>query len=140
MYGRVSKISQNSPGSLVVALECQQPVGLLAEARERNPHIPAAVLPAMMRRRERRGEFEGVTDLFQHRALPSRVFSPPLLLSTAAAMLARRDCARPAVLREVGQLVMTDARRKRLRRKPVFVDVAAHVDAGETEVPQEAAA
>lgn len=99
-----------------------------------------AVLPAMMRRLERRGEFEGFTDLLQHRALPSRVFSPRLLLSTAAAMLVQGDCARPAVLREVGQLVMTDARRKRLRRKPVFVDLAAHADAGETEVPQEAAA
>ena len=97
-----------------------------------------AVLPAMMRRLERRGEFEGFTDLFQHRVLPSRVFSPPLLLSTAAAMLMRGDCARSAVLREVGQLVMTDARRKRLQRRPVFVDLAAHADAGETEVPQEA--
>jgi flavin-dependent dehydrogenase len=97
-----------------------------------------AVLPAMMRRLERRGELEGVTDLFQHRSLPSRVFSPPLLLSTAAAMLMRRRCARSAVLREVGELVMTDARRKRLARKPLFVDLAAHADAGETEVPQEA--
>lgn len=95
------------------------------------------VMPAMMRRLEQRGQLERFTDLFQHRALPSRVFSPPLLLSTAALMLARRECARPAVLRDVGQLVMTDARRKRLRRKPVFVDLAAHADAGETEVPQE---
>ena len=55
-------------------------------------------------------------------------------------MMVQRDCARPAVLRDVGQLVMTDARRKRLRRKPVFVDLAAHADAGETEVSQEAAA
>jgi hypothetical protein len=44
------------------------------------------------------------------------------------------------VLREIGELVVTDARRKRLRRRPVFVDAASHADAGETEVPQELAA
>jgi hypothetical protein len=44
------------------------------------------------------------------------------------------------VLREVGQLVMTDTRRKRLRQQPVFVDPVAHADAGETEVEQEVAA
>jgi flavin-dependent dehydrogenase len=99
-----------------------------------------AVLPAMMRRLERRGELTGFTDLFQHRSLPSCVFSPSLLLSTAAAMLVSSHRARSAGLGEVGQLAMTDARRKRLRRKPVFVDLAAHGDAGETEVPQDAAA
>jgi 2-polyprenyl-6-methoxyphenol hydroxylase-like FAD-dependent oxidoreductase len=104
-------------------------------AAGRSPYV----LPAMMRRLERRGEFREFTDLFQHRTLPSRVFGPPLLLSTAAAMLVRTDCPRPEVLREVGQLVMNDVRRQRLRRKPVFVDLAAHADAGETEVPQEAA-
>lgn len=96
-----------------------------------------AVVPAMMRRLERRGDIEEFTDLFLHRSLPSRVFSPPLLLSTAAAMVMRGDQERPAVLREVGQLVMTDTRRRRLRRRPVFVDPAAHEDAGETEVPEE---
>jgi 2-polyprenyl-6-methoxyphenol hydroxylase-like FAD-dependent oxidoreductase len=96
-----------------------------------------AVVPAMMSRLERRGEFGGFADLFQHRTLPSRVFSQPFLLSTATVMLARGDRARSDVLREVGELVMTDARRKRLRRNPVFVDLAAHADAGETEVPPE---
>jgi hypothetical protein len=52
-------------------------------------------------------------------------------------MLARRGCDRQTILRGVGQLVITDARRKRLRRTPVFVDPAAHDDAGETEVPRE---
>jgi 2-polyprenyl-6-methoxyphenol hydroxylase-like FAD-dependent oxidoreductase len=96
-----------------------------------------AVLPAMMRRLEDRGELGRFTDVFQHRALPSRVFTPRLLLSTATGMLAHGDRARPAVLREVAQFVMTDARRKWLRRHPVFVDRGA--DAGETEVWQEAA-
>jgi 2-polyprenyl-6-methoxyphenol hydroxylase-like FAD-dependent oxidoreductase len=99
-----------------------------------------AVLSEMMRRFERRGQFDGFIDIFQHRAMPSRVVTPPRLLSTTAAMLARRGCDRRALLREVGELVVTDARRRRLRRQPVFVDLAAHADAGETEVPQEAAA
>lgn len=94
------------------------------------------VVPTMMRRLERSGKLDRFADLLQHRTLPSRVFSPPLLLSSAATMLARKDCPRPAILREVRQLVMTDARRKRLRRKPVFVEPAAHTDADETEVPQ----
>jgi hypothetical protein len=98
------------------------------------------LLPAMMRRLERRGELEGFADLLQHRSLPSRVFSPLLLLSTAAAMVARGEGGRARVLREVGHLVAADARRKRLYRKPAFVDPAAHADAGETEVPQEARA
>jgi 2-polyprenyl-6-methoxyphenol hydroxylase-like FAD-dependent oxidoreductase len=94
------------------------------------------VVPAMMRRLERRGQLERSLDLFQHRTVPSRVFSPPLLVSTAATMLVRRQCAPSAVLRDVRQLVMADARRKRLRRRPEFVDLAAHADAGETEVPE----
>jgi 2-polyprenyl-6-methoxyphenol hydroxylase-like FAD-dependent oxidoreductase len=98
-----------------------------------------AVLPAMMRRLEGRGELGRFADVFQHRALPSQVFTSRLLLSTVAAMLARGDCARPAALREVAQLVMTDARRKRLRRHPVFVDRGAHADAGKTDVSQEPA-
>jgi len=93
------------------------------------------VVPAMMHRLERSGKLDRFTDLFQHRSMPSRVFSPPLLLSTAVAMLARKECARPAVLRDARQLVMTDARRKRLRRKPAFVDPTAHADADEPEVP-----
>jgi 2-polyprenyl-6-methoxyphenol hydroxylase-like FAD-dependent oxidoreductase len=99
-----------------------------------------AVVPAMMRRLERRGEFDGFIDIFQHRAMPSRVMTPPRLLSSTASVLARRGCDRRAVLREIGELVVTDARRKRLRRRPVFVDAASHADAGETEVPQELAA
>jgi 2-polyprenyl-6-methoxyphenol hydroxylase-like FAD-dependent oxidoreductase len=97
------------------------------------------LLPAMMRRLERRGELGRFTDLFQHRALPSRVFTSRLLLSTAAAMLARGHGARPAVLREVGELVLTEARRKRLRRNPMFVDLGAQADAEETKVSHEAA-
>jgi 2-polyprenyl-6-methoxyphenol hydroxylase-like FAD-dependent oxidoreductase len=98
------------------------------------------LVPAMMGRLERQGEVEGFLNVIQHRLVPSKVFTPPRLLSTAAARVARGDGDRAGVLREVGQLVMTDARRKRLRRKPEFVDPVVHADAGETEVPQEPAA
>ncbi|MBV9799745.1 MAG: hypothetical protein JO039_16990 [Solirubrobacterales bacterium] len=98
------------------------------------------VVPAMMRRLERHGELQEFTDLLQHRSLPSRVFSPSLLLSTSVAMAARGAGRRTAALREVGHLMAPDVRRKRFYRKPVFVDPAAHADAGETELSQEAAA
>jgi flavin-dependent dehydrogenase len=96
-----------------------------------------ALLSEMMRRLERGGQFDGFIDIFQHRTMPAQVVTPPRLLSTTAAMLARRRCDRRAVLRELRELVVADAARKRLRRQPVFVDLATHSDAGETEVPQE---
>jgi len=98
------------------------------------------VFPAIMSRMERQGQAEAFLDLFQHRTRPSRVVTPARLISTAAQMVVRGDGNRTAVLREVGQLMMTDTRRKRLRRKPVFVDPVVHADAGETEVPHEVAA
>lgn len=98
------------------------------------------VVPAMMRRLAAEGELGGFLDVFQHRAVPSKVFTPPRLLSTAAGMVVRGDGDRAEVLREVRELVVTDARRKRLRRRPVFVDPVVHADAGETEVAEEVAA
>jgi 2-polyprenyl-6-methoxyphenol hydroxylase-like FAD-dependent oxidoreductase len=98
------------------------------------------VLTEMMRRLDRRGRFDDFVDIFQHRAMPSRVVTPPRLLSTTAGMMARRGCDRREALREVAGLVATDGHRKLLRRKPAFVDTAADADAGETEVPEEPAA
>ncbi len=98
------------------------------------------VVPEMMRRIDGRGGFDGFIDILQHRVMPSRVMTPPRLLSSAAAMLMRGGSDRRAVLRGVGELVIADARRKRLRRSPTFVDPVAHADAGETEVPEVVAA
>jgi flavin-dependent dehydrogenase len=98
------------------------------------------VVPAMMARLERTGEIDGFLNVLLHRSRPSKVFTPPRLMTTAGAMLVRGDGDRAGVVRDVRQLVMNDTRRKRLRRNPVFVDPAAHADAGETEVPQEAPA
>jgi 2-polyprenyl-6-methoxyphenol hydroxylase-like FAD-dependent oxidoreductase len=98
------------------------------------------VVSELMHRLDQRGQFDAFVEIFQHRAVPSHVVTPRQLLSTTAAMLARPGCDRRTLLREVGGLISTDARRKRLRRRPVFVDLAAHSDAGETEVPREAMA
>jgi flavin-dependent dehydrogenase len=95
------------------------------------------LLPAMASRLHRRGQLEHFLDVFQHRALPSRVLTPVRLLSTAARLLVHQNRPRADVLREVAELIMTDARRKRLRRNPVFVDPEAHGYAGETDVAQE---
>jgi hypothetical protein len=99
-----------------------------------------AVLSEVMRRLEDRGQLDRMIDIFQHRAMPSRVVTPPLLLSTAAMMLTRRGNHRREVLRDVRRLVATDISRQRLRRRPEFVDPAVHADAGETEVTEAVAA
>ena len=41
---------------------------------------------------------------------------------------------------EFRELIVTDTRRRRLNRKPEYVSIADHRDAGETEVPEEVAA
>ncbi len=94
------------------------------------------VLTEIMRGMDRRGQFDAFIDILEHRATPSKVLTPARLLSATARMLARRGRDRRAVLREIAELLRTDARRRRQRRHPVFVDPIAHADAGETEVPQ----
>jgi 2-polyprenyl-6-methoxyphenol hydroxylase-like FAD-dependent oxidoreductase len=98
-----------------------------------------AVVPEMMRRLHQRGRLDELADVFQHRATPSAVLTPPQLLAATAALLARSGCDRRAVLREVGELIAVDARRKRLVRKPEFVAIDSHRDAEETEVREEVA-
>jgi 2-polyprenyl-6-methoxyphenol hydroxylase-like FAD-dependent oxidoreductase len=95
------------------------------------------VVAQIMRQMERRGDFDRFIDVFQHRDMPSRVVTPPRLLSATAEMLVRNGRDRRSVLREVSGLILTDARRRGQRRRPVFVDPVAHADAGETEVPHE---
>ncbi|HEX3834483.1 MAG TPA: NAD(P)/FAD-dependent oxidoreductase [Solirubrobacteraceae bacterium] len=96
-----------------------------------------AVVPEMMRRLDRRGELDQVTDLVQHRIKPSRVFSPGRLLGATAALMVRPGGAgRRTVLREVGDLMREDLRRRRLTLRPDFVTPDAHHDAGETEVTE----
>jgi hypothetical protein len=79
-------------------------------------------------------------DVFQHRRMPSSVITPALLVKAAATAMRRPDADRGKILRELRELITTDARRRRLARRPAFVPIAEHRDAGETEVPEEVAA
>lgn len=64
------------------------------------------------------GETHQVLDLLQHRAVPSAVFTPGRLLAATASLMARSGADRGAVLREVGDLLREDVRRRRLMQKP----------------------
>lgn len=79
-------------------------------------------------------------DVIQHRALPSKVFTPGQLLTAAAVMMLRPGADRRQALREVRELVVADTQRRRLNRKPEFVASGEHRDAGETEVSKRAVA
>jgi 2-polyprenyl-6-methoxyphenol hydroxylase-like FAD-dependent oxidoreductase len=100
---------------------------------------PATVTEATRRLYEA-GRTEELGDVFLHRRRPSKVFAPPLVIRATAAALRRPGADRGRVLREARQLVTTDSRRRRLNRRPEFVALEAHRDAGETEVAEEAAA
>jgi 2-polyprenyl-6-methoxyphenol hydroxylase-like FAD-dependent oxidoreductase len=104
------------------------------------PGVAPSVQVEILRRMRDRGQLEQLGDVLQHRAMPSRVFTPGRLLGAAARMLARPGADRRRTLREVKELMGTEMRRQRLNRKPEFVPLATHRDAGETEVPVQVAA
>jgi 2-polyprenyl-6-methoxyphenol hydroxylase-like FAD-dependent oxidoreductase len=93
-----------------------------------------AVLPELTRRLLARGKIDHFLDLMTHRSRPSKVLTPPRLLGATGRLLARPACDRRALIKRVGSLVATDARRKLRSRRPLYAP-AAHVrDAGATEV------
>ena len=98
--------------------------------------VVPATLPELVRRLLAQGKIDLFLDLLTHRTRPSQVLTPPRMLGATGRLLARRGCDRPALLREVGALVATDARRKRLNRRPVYAPVGTALDAGPTEVDQ----
>jgi flavin-dependent dehydrogenase len=100
--------------------------------------LAPAVLPEIAQRLLDQGKIDSFTDLFNHRSLPSKVLSPPRVLAATARLLARRGCDRRALLGEVGGLIAQDARRKRLARRPQYVPLEASVNAGPTEVEDDA--
>jgi hypothetical protein len=88
----------------------------------------------LTRRLVAKGKTESFIELFNHRTRPSKVFTAPRLLGATARLLLRRGTDRRALLREVGGLVTEDARRRRLNRRPAYVEPGESVDAGQTEV------
>jgi 2-polyprenyl-6-methoxyphenol hydroxylase-like FAD-dependent oxidoreductase len=98
-----------------------------------------AVQPEMIGRLLAQGKINIVTDLFNHRSRPSKVFTPPRLLGATGRLLARRGGDRRALLGEVGTLVAEDFRRRRLNRQPAYAAAGTSLDAGTTEVDDAAA-
>ena len=94
---------------------------------------PAVVVEAT-RRLYATGRTAELGDVFMHRAKPSAVFAAPLVLRATATALRRPGADRARILREVRTVISTDGHRRRLNRRPEYVALADHRDAGETEV------
>jgi 2-polyprenyl-6-methoxyphenol hydroxylase-like FAD-dependent oxidoreductase len=99
-----------------------------------------AVVVEVTRQLYERSRAAELGDVFQHRRKPSAVFTPPVVLRAAASAMRRPATDRAQILREVRDLIATDRRRRHLNRRPEFVPIDEHCDAGETEVPEEVAA
>jgi flavin-dependent dehydrogenase len=83
-----------------------------------------AVLPEIMRRLLEQGRIGLFLDLLTHRSKPSQVLTPPRLLRASGRLLVRPGIDRRGLARQVGSLVATDARRRRLNRRPVYAPEA----------------
>jgi 2-polyprenyl-6-methoxyphenol hydroxylase-like FAD-dependent oxidoreductase len=104
------------------------------------PGEAPALTVEILRRMQKRGQLEQLGDVMQHRQMPSKVFTPGKLLGATASLMARPGADRRQTLRELKELMATEARRQRLNRRPEFVPVSAHRDASDTEVAEEVAA
>ncbi len=98
------------------------------------------VVVEITRRLYQQGRTVELGDVFQHRAKPSAVFTPAVLLQAAGSAMRRPGADRAQILREVKDAITTDSRRRRLNRRPEFVPITEHRDAGDTEVPEEVTA
>ncbi len=98
-----------------------------------------SVVVEVTRRLYEQGRTAELGNVFQHRSKPSAVFTPPVVVKAAAAAMRTPGADRAQIVREVRELIATDNRRRRLNRKPEFVPVEGHRDAGETEVPEQVA-
>ncbi len=89
---------------------------------------------------EREGRIQELGDVFQHRRRPSGVITLPVLVKAARRAMRQPGVSRGEIMSEFRELIVTDTRRRRLNRKPEYVPIADHRDAGETEVPEEVTA
>jgi flavin-dependent dehydrogenase len=92
------------------------------------------LLPELISRLLARGKINQVLDLFNHRTKPLRVFSPPRVLGATARTLARPDCDRRALLREVGGLIAEQADRQRLNWRPEYVAAGRLLEVEATDI------
>jgi 2-polyprenyl-6-methoxyphenol hydroxylase-like FAD-dependent oxidoreductase len=89
---------------------------------------------------DREGRVQELGDIFQHRRRPSAVVTLPVLLKAARSATRRPGADRGEIARQLRELIATDTRRRRLNRKPEYVPIGEHRDAGDTEVPEAVAA
>jgi flavin-dependent dehydrogenase len=96
------------------------------------PGTLPAVVPVIGRRMYERGDFGKFMNIQNHRVKPSDVLTPPRLLGGTGRLLARKGTDRLRVLREVGEILGRDMKRRWLNRRPVYAGSGG--DAGPTEV------
>jgi 2-polyprenyl-6-methoxyphenol hydroxylase-like FAD-dependent oxidoreductase len=94
---------------------------------------PPAFLVEILRQFHARGQLDSFLDLFNRRSRPSKVLSPARVMTATARLLARGDCDRRALVREVAAASAEDMRRRRLNRHPRYAADRTS-DAGPTEV------
>jgi flavin-dependent dehydrogenase len=88
-----------------------------------------AVLPELMRRLLEDGRIGQFLDLLTHRSKPSQVLTPPRVLGATGRLLARTGTDRRALMRELGSLIINDARRRRRNERPAYDPPDAKTDA-----------
>jgi 2-polyprenyl-6-methoxyphenol hydroxylase-like FAD-dependent oxidoreductase len=92
--------------------------------------VPPAVVQEIAQRLYERGTMGSFVEMFNHRATPAQVVTPPRLAGATARLLARGGCDRRALLAEVGALIAEDIQRKHLARHPRYAPLQTPVDAG----------
>ncbi|WP_239341272.1 NAD(P)/FAD-dependent oxidoreductase [Frankia sp. CiP3] len=85
-----------------------------------------AVLPAVTRRLHDSGQINRLLEMFAHRVSPAELLTPGRLVGGVAAVLAGASGRRGPAVREIASLLATEARRRRLNKRPVFAVTAAN--------------
>ncbi len=95
--------------------------------------------PEFIKRLVDQGKVEQMLDVLNHRAMPSKVITPPRVLGATGRLLTRGECDRRALIAEVASLISEDMRRRRLNRRPEYAAPSTSADAGATEIEENAA-
>jgi flavin-dependent dehydrogenase len=79
-----------------------------------------AVLVEIVRRLNEQGNVGTFLDLLNHRIRPSQLLTPARLLGATARVMTNERGRRGAILREVGELLAREARRRWLNHRPAY--------------------
>ena len=99
--------------------------------------VPAA-LPELYRRLLAQGKMDLASNMFNHRSKPSQVITPPRVIGAYGRLFTRPGSDRRALLREARDLIAEQVQRQRLRRGPRYAAAGTSLDAGATEVDDDA--